>query len=263
MRKFSIYAFAIVLSISFSACKNEVKENKNSETTETGFNEETWLKAMKKIDEQIAVSDAIANSLYYSKETGESEKLVAFLSQENKILKVEESFSGTPSEDAGRIIYYLNQTKPLVTIELFEDKSGKDGVKFVERISYYDDNGQATYTKEKRVNYEEELENVSYQSVDLVTIKTDRIFRILNQEGEFQTTFQGLVETESLNYLIVGEPKVDGYTSAMRIEFEDHFVKEIYKNPKKYMNKKLRVTFQLSRLQDNFEYQIYTGRSWE
>ena len=49
----------------------------------------------------------------------------------------------------------------------------------------------------------------------------------------------------------------------MRIEFEDHFIKEIYKNPKKYMNKKARVTFQVSKMQGNFEYQIYTGGSWD
>ncbi len=263
MSKFRFYSLSIILSIAFSACKNEMKENENPETMENGLNKSTWEKAMKNIDEQIAISDAVANSLYYSKETGESEKLVAYLSQENKILKVEEFFSGKPTENAGRIIYYLNQKKPLVTIELFEDKTNLAEVKFVERISYYDDNGQATYTKEKRANYEEELENVAYKAVDLLTLTTDKIFRILNQEAEFQTTFQGLVETESLNYLIVGEPKLGGYTSAMRIEFEDHLIKEVYKDPKKYMNKKMRVTFQLSRLQGNFEYQIYTGASWE
>src|SRR5690606_4507629 len=112
----------------------------NVENVKKGLNETTWETAMTKIDQQVAISDAVANSLYYSKESGESEKLVAFLSQENKILKIEEEFSGSPSENAGRITYYLNQTKPLVTIEMFEDKSGSEGVKFVERISYYDDN---------------------------------------------------------------------------------------------------------------------------
>ena len=263
MRNLNIYLFVILLSVAFTSCKNEGKNKDNSETTEKGFNESKWIETMKKVDSQIATSDAIANSLYYSKESGESEKIVAFLSQENKILKIEETFSGTPVENAGRIIYYLNHTQPMVTIEMFEDMSNLEEVKFVERISYYNDLGEATYTKEKRVNYEEDLESASYESVDLVTLSTKKIFQILNQEGEFQTTFQGLVETESLNYLIVGEPKEDGFTSAMRIEFEDHFIKEIYKNPKKYMNKKARVTFQVSRMQGNFEYQVYTGGSWE
>ncbi|MDD2984402.1 MAG: hypothetical protein PHQ74_13535 [Crocinitomicaceae bacterium] len=263
MRKFSFYLFIITLSIAFTSCKSEPKEKEITEKPEKGLNETTWDNAMKKIDDEIAISDAVANSLYYSKESGESEKVVAYLSQDNKILKVEESYSGKANENSGRVVYYLNNTLPMITIERFEDKSNLKSVNFVERISYYNEKGEATYTKEKRVVYEDELPNASFQAVDLVTLSTDKIFRILNQEGEFQTTFQGLVETDALNYLIVGEPKEDGYTSAMRIEFEDHFIKEIYKSPKKFMNKKVRVTFQVSRIQGNFEYQIYTGGSWD
>lgn len=263
MRKISILSFFVLLTLSFSACKDGAKDNETSQESEKGLNESAWEEAMKKIDDQIAISDAVANSLYYTKTTGESEKITAFLNQDNQILKVEEMYSGRENENAGRIIYYLNKTIPLITVELFEDLGGSEGVKFVERVSYYNDQGKATYTKEKRVNYEEELVDASYKSVDLVTLDTKRIFQVLNQEGEYQTTFQGFIETESLNYLIVGEPKEDGFTSAMRIEFEDHFIKELSKNPKKFINKKMRVTFQVSKMQGNFEYQIYTGGSWE
>lgn len=263
MRKINLFSFLILLVFSFTACKNEVKESESSPVKETGFNELNWVNAMDKVEQEIAISDAIANSLYYTKVTGESEKITAFLSQKNEILKVEESFSGRENENAGKIIYYLSKTIPMVTIELFEDLSNPKEVKFVERVSYYDEIGHAVYTKEKRVDYEEELEGVDYKSVDLVNLNTDRIFKVLNQEGEYQTTFQGFVETQSLNYLIVGEPKEGGFTSAMRIEFEDPFIKDIYKNPKKFLNKKMRVTFQVSKMQGNFEYQIYTGGSWE
>ena len=180
MRYFSFYSFIIILSVTFTSCKNNEKGKGDSEKTEKGMNEETWVNSMRKIDEQIAISDAIANSLYYSKESGESEKIVAFLSQENKILKIEETFSGKPNENAGSITYYLNQTKPLVTIELFEDMSNPKEVKFVERVSYYNEDGKATYTKEKRVNYEEELADVAYKSVNLVTLSTKKIFRNAN-----------------------------------------------------------------------------------
>ncbi len=255
--------FVILLSFTFNSCKNDVKQEEKSGETKSGMNESAWVEAMKKIDDKVKISDAVANSLYYSKETGESEKLVAYLSQDNQILKVEESFSGKPEENIGKVTYYLNQTKPLVTIEKFEDKSNPNELKFVERVSYYNDNGEVKHTKEKRVNYEEELANVEYQTVDLVSVSTDKIFKILNQKDEYQTTFQGLVETETANYLIVGEPKEDGFTSALKIEFVDHFIKEIYKTPKQYLNKKIRVTFQVARLQGNFEYQVYTGGSWE
>ncbi len=263
MNKISLFSLIITLSLAFSGCKNEPKESESSEKVEKGLNEAVWIDAMKKIDQQIAISDAIANSLYYTKTSGESEKITAYLSQENEILKVEESFSGKQNENAGKITYYLSKSHPLVTIEMFEDLSNPEAVKFVERISYYDEIGNAVYTKEKRVNYEEELPEASYKTVDLVNLSTKNIFQILNQEGAYETTFQGFVETESLNYLIVGEAKDDGYTSALRIEFEDHFIKEIYKNPKKYLNKKIRVTFQVSKMQENFEYQIYTGGSWD
>lgn len=263
MKKISIYSFVILLSFTFNSCKSDVKKEEKSGETKSGMNESTWLEAMKEIDNKIAISDAVANSLYYSKETGESEKLVAYLSQDNRILKVEETFSGKPGEDLGSVTYYLNQTKPLVTIEKFEDRKNPNEIKFVERVSYYNDKGEVTHTKEKRVNYEEELIGLEYQTVDLVSVSTDKIFEILNQKGEYQTTFQGLVETETANYLIVGEPKENGYTSALKIEFVDNFIKEIYKSPKQYLNKKLRVTFQVSRMQGNFEYQVYTGGSWD
>jgi hypothetical protein len=245
-----------------SACGEDNSTEKKVEKVSQKLDNEDAIEAeIAAIEEEIVKADLVAHSLSYAKENGEAIEVLAHLSADNVILKIEEKFSDGNGKNSGAITYYLKDKYPFVTKELFEDLSNPTAAKFVERVSYYDKKGKAISTKEKRVNYQEELPNVSFISVPLKTCSIDRAMRVLEQKGDFETTFQGFAITESLNYLIVGQPGEDGYSSALRVEVEDNFIKDALRNQQKYLNKKCRVSFQIAE-NSGFEYQLYTGASW-
>ena len=245
-----------------SACGEDNSSEKKVEKVSQKLDNEDAIEAeIKAIEEEIVKADLVAHSLNYSKENGEAIEVLAHLSKDNVILKIEEKFSDGNAKNSGTITYYLKDKYPFVSKELFEDLSNPSAAKYVERVSYYDKKGKAISTKEKRVNYQEELPNVSFISVPLKTCSINRAMQVLEQKGDFETTFQGFAITEILNYLVVGQPEEGGYTSALRVEVEDNFIKDALKNQKKYLNKKCRVSFQIAE-NSGFEYQLYTGGSW-
>lgn len=245
-----------------NACGGENSTEKKSEKVSQKLDNEDAIEAeIAAIEEEVLKADLVAHSLSYAKENGEAIEVLAHLSKDNVILKIEEKFSEGNGKNSGTITYYLKDKYPFVTKELFEDLSNPNAAKFVERVSYYDKKGKAISTKEKRVNYQEELPSVSFISVPLKTCSIERAMQVLEQKGDFETTFQGFAVTEVLNYIIVGQPKADGYTSALRVELEDNFIKDALKNQKANLNKKCRVTFEIAE-NSGFEYQLYTGASW-
>lgn len=255
-------ALLLFSSIAFFSCENKAtKETEKPVSYQKLSNEEAIEAEIQTVDDEIAKSDQVANSLNYSKENGEGIQVIAHLSSDNEILKLEENFTEGEGKNTGKIWYYLKNGIPFTTKEFFEDYSNAQQPKFVERISYYDSKGNVMATKEKRVNYEEELPNVNYVSVPKHACKMDKAMRVLNQKEEFELTFQGFVETDALNYLIVGQPGENGYTSALRIEFNDKFIVDALKNQRKYLNRKCRVSFAVSE-NSGFEYQVYTGGEW-
>lgn len=253
---------ALIAGLFFvSACGTDKPEDeKTAPASKKLSNEESLDAEMKAIDDETLKSGLVANSLTYGKENGESIEVLAHLSAKNDILKVEEKFSEGMGKNNGIITYYMKDGAPFATREYFEDNSAPESPKFVERISYYS-KGKVLATKEKRVNYEEDLPGVHFVSVPLHACKVDRAMRVLEQKGEFETTFQGFALTESLNYLIVGQPGENGFSSALRVEDEDAFIQQAMRNQKGQLNKRCRVTFELAE-SNGFTYQVYTGGQW-
>lgn len=243
-----------------SACGSNKKEGTEVASKKLS-NEESLDAEIKAIDENAEKSGLAANSLSYSKPSGEAVEVIAHLSANHEILKLDERFSEGEGKNNGIVTYYMKGKFPFATHEYFEDYTDPQQSKFVERISYYDDKGKAISTKEKRVNFEEELPNVQFQAVALHTCSVDRAMKVLDQKDEYATTFQGFALTESLNYLIVGQPGDDGFTSTLRIEDEDAFIIEAMQNQRKFLNRKCRVTFDLAE-SSGFVYQVYTGGQW-
>lgn len=260
-----IFKGALLAGLAFvSACGDgKEKEESTASVSKKLSNEESIEAEILAIEETIAKSELVASSLNYAKESGEAVQVLAYLSEDHKMLKLEEKFSDGQGKNNGKIAFYMKDKLPFATKEHFEDNTtDPQAPKFVERVSYYDAKGKVLATKEKRVNYEEELVNASFVSVPLHACSIDRAMRVLDQKDEFETTFQGFAVTEVLNYLIVGQPGDDGYSSTMRIEFEDDFIKDALKNQVKYLNRKCRVTFQTMQASSGFEYQVYTGGAW-
>jgi hypothetical protein len=211
------------------------------------------------IEQEITTNAQTASSLRYSKENGESVVVAAYFDPSGNILKIEEFFTQKNNGSNGLKSFYLRNNKPFATKEYFADNSNAKAPKFVDRISYYDENEKIIQTIEKKVDFEEDLDNTEYVVVPPVSCSINRAQQVLNQEGEFETTFQGFVHVDVLSYLVVGEPKPNGYTSALRADYEDGMLKELLKNEKKHLNRKIRVEFNTITDPSGFEYQVYLG----
>lgn len=214
---------------------------------------------MAEIDSIVAKSGLVASSLYFSKDdTGESIQVDGHMNEDNKIMKIEEVFNDGNGMNNGRRFYYLNGGRPFITLELYDEVNG-DRVQFVDRISYYDKKGNVIKTKERRGDYQELVETMKYKPAPLKGITMDRAMRAINQEKEFQTTFQGFVDSDMFTYLSVGENKENGFHSALRLDFKDELILILRSNPEAYMGEKLRVNYE-KRVEDNgFSFQVYAG----
>lgn len=222
-------------------------------------NEEDMNKRMTEIDTIVSRSGLVASSLYYSKgESGESIQVEGLMNDQNVILKIVEYYNEGNGLSNGQRIFYLNDGKPFVTIELFDDITGAKP-QFVDRLSYYDENGKVIKTKERRGDFQEAVEQMSYTPVGLHTVSMDRAMRALNQEKEFETTFQGFIHQDVFSYISVGENRPDGFRSALRLDYKDPLIMTLSVNEEAYIGEALRINYQKHTDQTGFEFQVYAG----
>jgi hypothetical protein len=251
----NLLAVLLITSFSIYSCKSTPEKdlNKVVEVSEEGaFNAE-----MKAIDSEIETVGKLASSLNFSKEDGSTIVVRAHLSENDDILKIEEEFNDGEKKGFGTKSFYYRQGKIFATREYMEEHLAGKEAKFIDRISYYDKNEKVTKTLEKRVSFEEELEGLPYNVVEKFQVDPSRAKKVLDQKDEFKITFQGIIDVNALNYLIVGSPGSDGYTSAIRVDFTDPFIKALTTNQKAYMNKEIEVVFQNITDDTGFQYQSY------
>lgn len=213
------------------------------------------------VQELIILTDAsglIASSLNYQKSDGEGIEVHGLMDRDNKIHIIEEVYSEGNGKSHGTRYYYLNQNgRPFVTRELIDEIVGEQAT-FVDRVSYYDAMGKVVKTKERRAQYQDDIDQVQYKPVGLKGISIDRAWRALNSKKEFETTFQGFVQQDVMSYLIVGENKPDGYTSALRLDYKDQLIQVLYSNPDAYLGEPVEVNFQVHE-DRGLTFQIYAG----
>jgi hypothetical protein len=255
-----IFPLLIVLTACGGPEKTEKPKEKPAAKVVVSFeNEADMDERVVEIDAIVDQAGLIASSLYYSKsETGESIQVDGHMNSDNVILKMEEFFNDGEGRNNGRRVYYLNNGKPFVTIEQFDDVSGPTP-QFVDRMSYYDEKGNVIKTKERRGNFQEIVEKMQYKPVPLQGITMDRAMRAINQEKEFETTFQGFVDQDVFTYLSVGENKPDGFRSALRCDFKDLLIMTLADNEEAYLGEKLRVNYQKETQSNGFQFQVYAG----
>lgn len=242
--------------------KNKTEKSKSPETVVAHFaNENEMDNRIVVIDALVAQSGIVASSLNYRKQDGTFVKVLAYLSKDNVILKIEEQFANGNEETMGSITYYMNNGKPFVTHELLDEVDADKAHEFVDRISYYNTNGKVIKSKERRGYTQDESEQKAFVPVGLQGVSIDRAMRALNAKNEFAITFRGFAYQDALTYLIVGENKEDGFTSTLKCDFEDQLLFTLGKNQEAYIGKPLKVTFNVEEDQ-GFEYQVYTGGSF-
>jgi hypothetical protein len=256
--KTSIYFYTtVVLLFLFVSCGEETKQNEGSEIS---TEKELEFDGKEDLEAKVAAIDnnadlVPANSLVYAHPNGSTEEATAFLDSKGDIVKLEERFLESETGNFGRRIFYIENGKRIVSKEIFNDNSRKPAV-FVERHSFYDKKGKVRYSQVRETEFEENLEMCTFKMTTAVDCPIDRAMQIMNQEGHFETTFQGFVSGGEMEYLLVGENVKEGFTSSLAVQHSEGDIKKLMADQRAYVGKKLKVQFE--RVVDNrdMEFQL-------
>jgi hypothetical protein len=267
-RKFIFYIVSIsvlILSI-ISACKpnnddKSVNKRKKALIVHHLKDEETFDKQAIEIDSFVLAYGKVATSLDYGKENGAFIHVDAHLDDNENILLIEEQFKEPFDGEIGLRKYYLQKGKIFKTREVFHNS--KNAQTFIERVSYYAPNGECLKTKERTGSNEVILDKIPFNAVPKFVCNVDRAMRALNQEKEFRLTFQGFTSSSNGEYIIVGEPGKDTYSSALKVDPKDAFIQEVKKDEFKYVNGTIYLQFEKIRETTGLTYQRLIKASWE
>lgn len=248
--------FPILFSALLFSCNDStnVEEQTTNETSEYVPNEKevAFEEYITKIDNDSLRS---GNSLFFSKGNDKFTEVEFWINDKNEMVKLIEYYT-QESLTIAKNIFYMKDGKKFASKELFEvNENGELG--FIERVTYYDSNEQPIISKKRKAAYEQDLEMETFVASDKVNCKMDRALQILNQEGEFTTTFQGFVKESGFTYLIVGGPGEDAYTSTLVVQYQDQTTAKLMAKEKEMIGTPLAVDFVI--VEDpgeGFEYQI-------
>lgn len=195
------------------------------------------------------------NSLYYSREDGATMEVFIHVNDKNETVKIEEIYSNKGSVSLCSNTFYFKNGKKYISKELFEVGDAASG-HFVERISYYNEKEAPIETLERKAEFEDQLEFEEFKTAKKHDCSTERAFMVLNQEGEFATTFQGFISEEPYLYLIVGENEKSGFTSSLVVQYVDQTIQKLQTYEKEMIGKGIQVEFETLSGNQGYEYQI-------
>jgi hypothetical protein len=260
MRKRTILIISLTF-ISLAFLQSCGSETANSTDPTTELNKE-YVPNKEEIafEEKMAAIDANqnfqkGNSLFYSRVDGASVDVALFINSNNAVVKMVERYTNSATQSVCSNIFYLENNKKFASRELFEYAS-KDSLSFSERIIYYDKKEKPIVTKMKTAYFEDELDYESFSIVENHDCSIQRAIDVINQTGEYVTTFRGFVKEDPYLYLIVGENDNKGYSSSLVVQMMTSTIKKLQLNEAKMIGAPLTVDFQTLDDSQGFVYQI-------
>ena len=256
MNKLFIIGFIFTLLVS---CDSKKEENQSEEIIAPNESSEAY-KLESEIEKNIAETDLndkleIMNSLYFTKEDESSIEVKAFLAKNQEIYKLEEKYNDISENRNGTNIFYIRKGKKYASKERYEDRTGMVA-KFIERVTFYDKNEKEITSKIRSAKFEEELDALPYTFIKPYNCSSKRAMDAINQEGEFQLFFQGLIINGRDKYITVGESKANGYVSALMIQYYNSTTDAMLKDQFKCIGKKLDIDYQKITDEHGFEFQL-------
>jgi hypothetical protein len=117
--------------------------------------------------------------------------------------------------------------------------------------SFYDDSGKVVFSKRISGN-PEKMNEKNFIKCTAVNHDDKLALKIINQQGEFETRFQGFAENTGKNYLILG---TKDYTSTVAFGLLNPTLSILKKNETQYIGKKLIVSFSVETEANGFTFQ--------
>jgi hypothetical protein len=203
--------------------------------------EEKFMQKMASIDSIQELN--IMNSLSFNNNEGSTIEATAYFDKNGAEVKILELFNDSKTGNQSTTTFYIANGKKFASRQILFDNTTKP-TKFIERISFYDSTQKVQFTKERSAEYEELLNDVTFSPAKLFDCNIDRAMRALNEQGEFETTFQGFVTTKDLDYILVGANNEEGFVSSLAIILPDETINTLKSNERKYIGTPLEVEFQ-------------------
>lgn len=246
----------VVFFIFLTACQTENKTGdgkSNGEKVQSVENEDEFENRIAEIENNTEL--LLINSLAYNNNAGSRIEVVAYLDKGENEVKIEESFTDVKSGNYGKFTYYIDKGKKFATKQVYFDNQLKTP-SFVERITFYDKDEKPIFSKERIAPFEEELEKAAFEISVPKDCSIDKAMRVINQEGEFTTTFQGFASDGNLNYLLVGENTSDGYASSLAVQYKEGDITKLMNNEKAMIGKPLEVVHQVMVDERGLKFQV-------
>lgn len=199
----------------------------------------------------------VMKSLAFNNNAGSTVQAIVYFDQFGNEVKMEEFYSDVATGNYGTSTFYFQQGRLFASKEVYHDEQRKKPT-FVERVSYYDSIPKVKLSKERTTFYEEDLSNLQFQPIKPVACSFDRAMRALNEEGEFETTFQGFITNGDMDYILVGENSANGFVSSLSLTFKDPVIEKLKTNERKYIGTPLEVEFQEAEDVSGMNYQLLT-----
>lgn len=259
MKNFSKIFLAVTLFLSINSCDSE-PEVQQSDTWDKN---EDYKPNAQQVDaeEYIAKVEADSlmsgNSLYYSREDGSTVEAEVFVNDSSVLVKMIEEYSTNASGSIATKIFYYKNDQKFVSKEFFEEGEGNEAY-FVERVTYYSE-GKPTVSKIRQASFEDQLSENVFMTVATIDCSDKRAFEVMNQKGEYESTFQGFVHADQLLYLIVGEDKKDGYSSTLVVQYITPTINRLLADEKGMLGTLLRVNFEIMKEGKGYEFQALMG----
>jgi hypothetical protein len=242
-----ISAMIVLLGCDDSSVKSEKLNLKN-------------LKSPDNLEDKMAAIEnnpnwKVMNSLAYNNNAGSTEEVIAYLDDNDGAVKLEERYSDVTTGNYGTRWFYVSDQKTFASREVFLNHSVTHPT-FIERISFYDKQQQPVFTRERSAATEIELENKQFRTIEPISISIKRAIQVINQQGEFATTFQGFLESGGVRYILVGENEDDGFASSLVVQYENEDIKKLKLNERGLIGTPLQISHQTMVDENGLKFQI-------
>jgi len=242
MKNYQVSLFTLFVLLFSCSPKNKTEDSQTQQQT-TFIQDNEWDDLMKKIDDELPELTHIESLLYY-KEDVSSMEAVAYLDQNKLITKIEQESIDGPTGYKTRLHFYSNGGVRFASRHT-SIKGLKENAYFSEEITFYAPDGTPTLSKERKSEYEINIESEQFHRIDTVRHSDENAFLVLKQQGPYATTFQGFVESGHFHFLVVGEHTPDnGYTASLSIQEDSPTLRHLRKEGKNALGTELNVEFE-------------------
>ena len=246
------YTTGIILFATFFgivACSNSEKETKpskkNKESREIVMEDDGRGGEYEDYMALVDANDTLvgANTLYYAKQSGESYQVYLKMDEQSNLVRMQEQYTTSSSGSILNTFYYYRDGIKFATREKYNEGEGQ-AEKFYERVSYYNENEEPIISRMRSAQFEEYLENETFQIIEPYNCSDEKAKRALVRGEEFATNFVGVINQDQISYIIVGEGVKDGFTTSLVVQQYTPLIAQMLTNPDSYKGKPVDIEFQ-------------------